>query len=234
VKTVLLFSIQHLVNRNEMGLVERRNRTLMDMVRSMLSYFNLPLGLWMEDLKTVILILNRVSSKSVAKTPYELWPDRKPMLNYFHIWGCPPEVRIFNTGQGRLDERTTNCYFIGYPERSKGYRFRQTNQVYRNQTCHFLRGMIYGGKILREVDLQEKRTYIQFSMVEEPYFSWSHQQSYRLWVKPLLQMLHDLMQLLQSKKLHLLRILTLSRLHRKVQKTVVVLCQVTHHCRSPS
>ena len=42
------------------GVAERRNRTLMDMVRSMMSYSTLPLGLWMEALKTAIHILNRV------------------------------------------------------------------------------------------------------------------------------------------------------------------------------
>jgi hypothetical protein len=70
----------------------------MDMVRSMLSYSNLPLGLWMEALKTTMHILNKVPSKLVAKTLYELWTDRKPTLNYFHIWGCPAEARIFNPG----------------------------------------------------------------------------------------------------------------------------------------
>jgi len=48
---------------------ERRNRTLMDMVRSMMSYSTLPINLWMEALKTAIYILNRVPSKSVPKTP---------------------------------------------------------------------------------------------------------------------------------------------------------------------
>ena len=55
------------------GVAERCNRTLMDMVRNMMSYSNLPLGLWMEALKTAIHILNRVPSKSVPKTSYELW-----------------------------------------------------------------------------------------------------------------------------------------------------------------
>jgi hypothetical protein len=54
------------------GVAERRNCTLMDMVRSMLSYFELPVKLWMEALKTVVHILNWVPSKSVPKTPYEL------------------------------------------------------------------------------------------------------------------------------------------------------------------
>ena len=55
------------------GVVERRNRTLMDMVRSMISYSTLPINLWIEVLKIAIHILNRVPSKSVLKTPYELW-----------------------------------------------------------------------------------------------------------------------------------------------------------------
>jgi transposase InsO family protein len=52
--------------------VERRNRTSMDMVRSMLSYSTLLIELWMEALKIDIHILNRVPSKSLPKTPYEL------------------------------------------------------------------------------------------------------------------------------------------------------------------
>jgi hypothetical protein len=53
----------------------------MDMIRSMLSYSNLSLSLLMETLITAMHILNRVPSKSVAKTPYELWIGRKPTVN---------------------------------------------------------------------------------------------------------------------------------------------------------
>jgi hypothetical protein len=56
---------------------ERRNCTLMDMVRSMLSYSMLPISLWMEALKIVVHILNRVPSKSVPKTSYKMWTCRK-------------------------------------------------------------------------------------------------------------------------------------------------------------
>ena len=56
---------------------ERRNRTLMDMVRNMMSS-TLPLSLWMETLKIAIYILNRVPSMLVPKTPYELWTERVP------------------------------------------------------------------------------------------------------------------------------------------------------------
>ncbi|RVX19855.1 Retrovirus-related Pol polyprotein from transposon TNT 1-94 [Vitis vinifera] len=55
------------------GVTERRKRTLMDMVRSMHSNSKLPESLWIEDLKTTVYILNRVPTKVVPKTPFELW-----------------------------------------------------------------------------------------------------------------------------------------------------------------
>ena len=105
------------------GVAERRNRTLMDMVRSMLSYSNLPVELWMEALKTAAHILNKVPTKSVPKTPYELWTGRKPSLKYLHVWGCPAEAKLFNPQLKKLDAKTVSCHFIGYPDKSKGYRF---------------------------------------------------------------------------------------------------------------
>ena len=54
------------------GVTERSNRTLMDMVRSMLSNSYIPLSLWMYVLRTVVYLLNRVPSKAVLKTPFEL------------------------------------------------------------------------------------------------------------------------------------------------------------------
>jgi transposase InsO family protein len=69
------------------GVAERRNRTLMDMVRSMICNTILPEYLWSEALKTVTHVLNRVPNKSVPTTPYELWTDRKPQLGYLCVGG---------------------------------------------------------------------------------------------------------------------------------------------------
>ena len=105
------------------GVAERRNRTLMDMVRSMISNSKLPLSLWSEALKTAVYLLNWVPSKIVPKTPFELWNGWKPSLNHLHIWGCPAEVRIYNPNMKKLDPRTTSGYFIGYAVNSKRFRF---------------------------------------------------------------------------------------------------------------
>ena len=79
------------------GVSERRNRTLLDMVRSMLSNSCLPVSLWMYALKTAMYLLNRVPSKAVQKTPFEFWTNRKPSLRHLNVWGCQAKVRIYNS-----------------------------------------------------------------------------------------------------------------------------------------
>ena len=95
----------------------------MDMVRSMMSNSSLPKSLWIYAFKTAVYLLNRIPSKAVPKTPFELWTGRKPSLRHLHVWGCPVEARVYNPHEKKLDSRTVRGYFIGYPEKSKGYRF---------------------------------------------------------------------------------------------------------------
>ena len=104
-------------------MAERRNRTLMDMVRSMISNSSLPKSLWIYALKTAVYLLNRIPSKAVLKTHFELWTERKPSLRHLHVWGCPAEAQMYNPHEKKLDSRTVSGYFIGYPKKSKGYMF---------------------------------------------------------------------------------------------------------------
>ncbi|KAL6347679.1 hypothetical protein AAG906_026207 [Vitis piasezkii] len=61
------------------------------MVRSMVTNANFPLSLWSEAIKTMAYVLNRVPTKVVPKTPFELWKDWKPSLRHVHVWDCPVE-----------------------------------------------------------------------------------------------------------------------------------------------
>ncbi|KAA0067110.1 gag/pol protein [Cucumis melo var. makuwa] len=65
------------VRPQQNGVSERRNRTLLDMFRSVMSFAQLPDSFWGYALETAIYILNNVPSKSVSETPYELWKGRK-------------------------------------------------------------------------------------------------------------------------------------------------------------
>ena len=68
---------------------ERRNKTLLDMVMSMLSYSSL---FWGYALETTIYTLRLVPSKSVSKTPTKLWKAWKPSFNHIRIWGASTHV----------------------------------------------------------------------------------------------------------------------------------------------
>ena len=130
------------------GVAERRNRTLMDMVRSMRSNTKLPQFLWTETLKTAVYILNRVPTKAVSKTPFESFKGWKPSLRHIRVWGCPYEVRIYNPQEKKLDPRTISGYFIGYAERSKGYRFYCTSHITRiveSRNAKFLENDLISG-----------------------------------------------------------------------------------------
>jgi hypothetical protein len=70
-----------------------------------------------------VYILNRISSKVLFKTPFELWKGSKPSLNHTHLCGCFIEVKTYNPQLNKLDLKTTSGYFIGYAMNSKGYKF---------------------------------------------------------------------------------------------------------------
>ena len=59
------------------GVSESRNRTVLDMVQSIINTTDLPLSDWGHVLETTIYLLNRVSIKSVTKSRNELWTNRK-------------------------------------------------------------------------------------------------------------------------------------------------------------
>ena len=70
------------------GIAERRNRTLMEMSRSMMAYSQLPLSFWGEALTTANYLLNKVNTKSKDLTPYEYWTGHKLDLSNLRVWGC--------------------------------------------------------------------------------------------------------------------------------------------------
>jgi len=128
----------------------------------------------MEALKTTIYILNRVPSKSVPKTPYEMRTGRVPSLNHLCVWGSPTKAKVFNPNIGKLDPKTVSCHFIGYIERSKGYHFycldRYTKFVETRHGVFLENEMIRGSMVARKIDLEEKRVCVRTPMIQDPFF----------------------------------------------------------------
>ena len=100
------------------GVSERRNRTLLDMVRTIMSFLKLPISLWGYTLETTACVLNVLPRKSVASTPYEIWKGKKSDFSYFRVRGCPAHIKKHDTD--KLESRTEFCRFFGYPKETSG------------------------------------------------------------------------------------------------------------------
>ena len=87
------------------------------MVRSMMSFAQLPDSFWGYAVETSPYILNIVPTKSVLEKPYEL-RGRKGSLRYFRIWRCLTHVLLQNPK--KLERSSKLCLFVGYPKETKG------------------------------------------------------------------------------------------------------------------
>ncbi|GKB66634.1 retrotransposon protein, putative, ty1-copia subclass [Tanacetum coccineum] len=127
------------------GVLERRNRTLLDMVRSMMSQTTLSKSFWDYALETAARILNMVPTKKVEKTPYEVWHGQAPKLSYLKVWGCEVLVkRDTLTKPDKLESRSIKCIFIGYPKETTGYSFYYPpeNKVLVARNAEFLENIL--------------------------------------------------------------------------------------------
>ncbi|KAL4016333.1 hypothetical protein IC575_023981 [Cucumis melo] len=120
------------------GVSERRNRTLLDMVQSMMSYAHLPDSFWGYAVQTAVYILNCVPFKSVSETPLKLWNGRKGSLRHFRIWGCP--AHVLENNPKKLEPRSKLCLFVGYPKGTRGSYFYdpKDNKVFVSKNASFL------------------------------------------------------------------------------------------------
>ncbi|GJT23467.1 retrotransposon protein, putative, ty1-copia subclass [Tanacetum coccineum] len=80
------------------GVSERRNQTLLDMVRSMMNLTTLPKSFWGYALETAARILNMVSTKNVDRMPYKIWHGKVPKWSYLRVWGCYPKETMEASG----------------------------------------------------------------------------------------------------------------------------------------
>ncbi|GJY01261.1 uncharacterized mitochondrial protein-like protein [Tanacetum coccineum] len=75
------------------GVIERRNRTLIEAARTMLIYAKAPLFLWAEAVATACYSQNRfIIRLRHGKTPYELLHDKLPDLSFFHDCSSGPAL----------------------------------------------------------------------------------------------------------------------------------------------
>ncbi|GJZ82891.1 retrovirus-related pol polyprotein from transposon TNT 1-94 [Tanacetum coccineum] len=104
------------------GVVERRNRTLVEAARTMLSASKLPLFFWAEAIATACYTQNRsIIIPTHEKTAYHIINDRKPSIKHLHIFGCTCYLTRDGENLDKMKEKGDPCILVGYSTQSKGY-----------------------------------------------------------------------------------------------------------------
>ncbi|KAJ9544133.1 hypothetical protein OSB04_023840 [Centaurea solstitialis] len=119
------------------GVVERRNRTLIEAARSMLSEANLATQFWAEAVNTACYTQNRsLIVKRFRRTAYELFRNRKPSIEHLHIFGCVCYILNNKDNLGKFDSKSDDGIFLGYSSISKTYRVFNKRRQTIEETIH--------------------------------------------------------------------------------------------------
>ncbi|KAH9669584.1 hypothetical protein KPL70_021844 [Citrus sinensis] len=93
------------------GVAKRKNRTILDMARSMLKSKRLPKEFWAEAVACAVYLSNRSPTRSVwGKTPQEAWSGKKPSITHLRVFGSIAHVHVPDESRAKLDDKTPTTY----------------------------------------------------------------------------------------------------------------------------
>lgn len=92
---------------------------LLDMVKSMMSFPDLPVSLWGYTIEFVAYLLNKIPIKVVVSIPYKIWKGKNLNLKAVKIWDCPDHFRRYN--HDKLESRIERYKFLRYPKETCEY-----------------------------------------------------------------------------------------------------------------
>jgi hypothetical protein len=105
------------------GVVERQNRIVKQMARSMMNEKNIGKTYWVEAIHTGFHILNKSHLRPHSdKTPYELWYGRPASIKHFKVFWSKCYIKNNNENLDKYDDRDDEGIFLVYATNSKGYR----------------------------------------------------------------------------------------------------------------
>nr|GEX85707.1 hypothetical protein [Tanacetum cinerariifolium] len=129
------FSVPRTPQQN--GIAERKNRTLIEAARTMLTDTLLPIPFWAKAVNTAFYVQNRVLvTKPYNKTLYELLHGRTPSISFMRPFGC--HVTILNTLDplGKFEEKVDEGFLVGYSVSSKAFRVFNSRTRIVHETLH--------------------------------------------------------------------------------------------------
>ncbi|GJS28281.1 retrovirus-related pol polyprotein from transposon TNT 1-94 [Tanacetum coccineum] len=119
------------------GVVERRNRTLVEAARTILIFSKAPLFLWAEAINIACYIQNRSLIRlRYNKTPYELMHDKKPDLSFFHVFGSLCYPTNDHEDLGKFNAKANIGISVGYTPAKKAFRIYNRGTQIITETIH--------------------------------------------------------------------------------------------------
>jgi hypothetical protein len=137
------------------GVVERKNRTLLDMARTMLDEYKTLDRFWAEVINTTCYSINRLYlHRILKKTSYELLTGKKPNVSYFRVFGSKCFILIKGDRKYKFAPKVVEGFLLGYDSNTRAYRvFNKSTRLVR-VSCDIVFDETNGSQV-EQVDLDE-------------------------------------------------------------------------------
>jgi hypothetical protein len=137
------------------SVVERKNRTLMDMARTMLDEYKTLDRFWVEAINTACYSINRLYLHWILKkTSYELLTGKKPNVSYFRVFESKCFILIERGRNSKFAPKAVEGFLLGYYLNTRAYRVFNKSTVLVEVSCDIVFDETNGSQV-EQVDLDE-------------------------------------------------------------------------------
>jgi hypothetical protein len=135
--------------------VERKNRTLLDMARTMLDEYKTSDRFWAEAINTACYSINRLYlHRILKKTSYELLTSKKPNVSYFRVSRSKCFIIVKRGRKSKFAPKAVEGFLIGYDSNTRAYRVFNKCTRLVEVSCDIVFDETNGSQV-EQVDLDE-------------------------------------------------------------------------------
>jgi hypothetical protein len=135
--------------------VERKNRTLLDMARTMLDEYKTSDRFWAEAINTSCYAINRLYiHRILKKTSYELLTSKKSNVSYFRVFGSKCFIFVKRGRKSKFAPKVVEGFLLGYDSSTRAYRVFNKSTGLVEVSCDIVFDETNGSQV-EQVDLDE-------------------------------------------------------------------------------